>query len=147
MNILHITDLHLDNFTGDVEFLRNGFYEEYIDRLFLSLEKGSYTVDYLIITGDFVHVGKVENFKHIETIVNYILKKFSIDRNKVCLCIGNHDYKWKELTDGDIEHEKLLKSPFNDLRNKYNTTFIEDENNFFLTKLDEYIYFFSSVAL
>lgn len=143
MNILHITDLHLDNFTGDNEFLREGFYQEYIDRLFDSLENKNLPIDCMIITGDFVNVGKVQNFGNVETIINYIATKFQIDKNRICLSIGNHDYKWKELDEGDIEHEKLLKVPFNEFRNKYQTTLIEDADNFFISKLSENTYFLS----
>ena len=143
MNILHITDLHLDHFQGDIEFLREGFYEEYIDRLFNSLNKKELTIDCLIITGDFINIGKVENFENVEIIINYILKKFSIDKSKVCLCIGNHDYKWKELSEGDTDQEILFKVPFKDFRNKYNSAFIEDADNFFIIKLSNDTYFLS----
>lgn len=143
MNILHITDLHLDNFLGNNEFLREGFYQEYIDRLFGSIETKNLSIECLVVTGDFVNVGKVENFEHVETILNYIIKKFSIDKSKVCLSIGNHDYKWKELAEGDTNHEKALKGSFKEFRNKYNTSFIEDADNYFLIKLNNDTYFLS----
>jgi orotate phosphoribosyltransferase/predicted MPP superfamily phosphohydrolase len=143
MNILHITDLHLDNFQGEIEFLRDGFYQEYIDRLFNSVKSKNLSIDCLVVTGDLINVGKVENFEYVEIIINYIIEKFSIDKSKVCLSIGNHDYKWKELTEGDTCNEKLLKVPFNDFRNKYCKSFIEDEDNYFLILLSNDTYFLS----
>lgn len=145
MNILHITDLHLDHFGGDSEFLRKGFHREYIDRLFSSFEQKLITlkIDYLIVTGDFVNIGKVENYEDVEIILNYISSKFSIDKKNICFSIGNHDYKWKELETPDIEKEKLLKIPFKEFRNKYNSTYVEDAENYFLTKLDDSTYFLS----
>ena len=90
MNILHITDLHLDDFKGESEFLREGFYREYINRLFSSLNQKTehLAVDFLIVTGDFVNIGKTENFKDVEIVVDYISSKFSIDRNNICFSPG-----------------------------------------------------------
>ncbi len=145
MNILHITDLHLDHFEGDVEFIRNGFYREYIDRLFASLEKkiNPIEINYLIVTGDLINIGKIENYENVEIILNYISSKFSINKKNICLTIGNHDYKWKELKIQDIEKEKLLKLPFKEFRDKYNSTYVEEVDYFFLTKLDNNTYFLS----
>ena len=75
INILHITDLHLENFEGDSdEFLRKGFYKEYIDRLYQSLnyKHDSVNIDYLIVTGDFINIGTVENYSSIKQILDYI---------------------------------------------------------------------------
>jgi len=145
MEILHITDLHLDNFTGESEFLRKGFYKEYIDRLYNALENKikPVKIDYLIVSGDFVNIGKVENYSDVEIILNYILDKFSIDKKNVCFTIGNHDYKWKELDKSDIEKEKKLKNPFFKFRNKYNSTFVVEAEHFFLSKLDYNTYYLS----
>lgn len=143
MNILHITDLHLDDFHGTNEFLRSGFYQEYIDRLIYSIKSKQLTIDCLIVTGDFVNIGKIENYDKIEIILNYIITELSINKSKVCLSIGNHDYKWKERVKNDISEEKLLKIPFKDLRDKYNSTLIEDADNYFIIKLSNDTYFLS----
>lgn len=145
MNILHITDLHLDHFTGENEFLREGFYREYIDRLYSSLEQkiNALSIDYLIVSGDFVNIGKVENYSDVEIIINYISSKFSIEKKNICFSIGNHDYKWKELKTSDIDKEKRLKVPFKEFCSKYNSTYVEYADHFFLTKLKDNIYFLS----
>ncbi|MCU0323134.1 MAG: metallophosphoesterase [Chitinophagaceae bacterium] len=143
MNILHITDLHLDDFQGTTEFLRSGFYQEYIDRLVSSIESKNLTIDCLIVTGDFINIGKIENYESVKIILNYIIAKLSIDKSKVCLSIGNHDYKWKELIEGDTSNEELLKTPFRNLRDIYNKSLIEDADNYFLIKLSSDTYYLS----
>ncbi len=111
MKILHITDLHLDNFKGETEFLREGFFKEYIDRLHSSIiqEIQDFQLDCIIITGDFIDKGKTENFEFIELIIEYITNVFKIDSELVYTSIGNHDYKWKSLgdLDGNDEFIKL----------------------------------------
>jgi predicted MPP superfamily phosphohydrolase len=145
MKILHITDLHLDDFEGEKEFLRKGFYDEYIDRLFLAIEKKlTYNkIDYLIVTGDFINIGKIENYQFVETILIYLSEKFSIQKNNICLSIGNHDYKWKDLPVSNIDDEKKLKIPFKEFRDKFNSNHIVDSDNFYLTKLNENYYYLS----
>ncbi|MAW96878.1 MAG: hypothetical protein CML30_01830 [Rhizobiales bacterium] len=145
MNILHITDLHLDEFEGENEFLRKGFYEEYIDRLFSTIDYklALYKIDFLIVTGDFINIGKTENYNFVEEILKYLSKKFSIDKKNICLSIGNHDYKWKELTEVDIHKEKDLKIPFKEFRNKFNSDHIVDLDYVYLTKLAENYFFLS----
>lgn len=145
MNILHITDLHLDHFKGENEFLREGFYREYIDRLYASLNQkiNHLTIDYLIISGDFINIGKVENYLEAEIIINYISDKFSIEKKNICFSIGNHDYKWKELKTPDIDKEKTLKVPFKEFCDKYNSNYLEYHDYFFLTKLNDNTYFLS----
>lgn len=145
MNILHITDLHLDEFEGENEFLRKGFYEEYIDRLILSFEKklASNKIDFLIVTGDFINIGKTENYDYVEEILNYLSSKLSVDKKNICLSIGNHDYKWKELTGSDIDKEIELKIPFKEFRDKFNSDHIVDSDHFYLTKLAENYFFLS----
>lgn len=145
MNILHITDLHLDQFEGQTEFLRKGFYREYIDRLFTSIEKNknSLGIDYLMVTGDFIHKGKIENYEFVETILDYFSTKFSISKKNICFSIGNHDYKWKELDSEDVEKEKELKKPFKEFRDKFNSNHLVDAENFFLSQLNNHTYFLS----
>ena len=77
MNILHITDLHLDEFEGENEFLREGFFEEYIDRLFSTIENklASEKIDFLIVTGDFINIGKIENY-------NFFLRRYMAAHQK-----------------------------------------------------------------
>tara|TARA_R110002096_G_scaffold86990_3_gene199786 strand:- start:11108 stop:12715 length:1608 start_codon:yes stop_codon:yes gene_type:complete len=146
INILHITDLHLENFEGDSdEFLRKGFYKEYIDRLYQSLnyKHDSVNIDYLIVTGDFINIGTVENYSSIKQILDYIASKFSVKPENICLSIGNHDYKWKELVKHDLEAEKELKKPFYKLVKEYSSNLQAENMHFFLNPLSENCFFLS----
>lgn len=145
MNVLHITDLHLNNFEGDEEFLRKGFYREYIDRLFTSIttETEISQIDCIIISGDFIDKGKIENFEHVISIIDYLCLKFSINKNRVHMSIGNHDYKWKELENIDNEKENILKKNFKDFRNYYISQFEIDDENYSISKIDDNTIFLS----
>jgi orotate phosphoribosyltransferase/predicted phosphodiesterase len=97
MNILHVTDFHIDTPTGDTENLRDGFYQEFIDNLFTLIgEKGLGKIDMVIHTGDFINVGKTENYSHAKKVLNYILQKAGLTNNAIAVCVGNHDFKMKE---------------------------------------------------
>lgn len=146
INILHITDLHLENFEGDsTELLRKGFYQEYIDRLYQSYNTvhGDVNIDYLVVTGDFINIGKVENYRSVKDILDYVASKFSVKPENICLSIGNHDYKWKELPVQNLEEEKKLKKPFYDLVKEYSSNSQVENMHFFLDKLSENCFFLS----
>lgn len=97
MRILHITDFHIDNPTGDKENLREGFYQEFIDRFHSSVSQaGLGKIDLLINTGDFVNIGKTENFDHAKQVLDYTINKFGVESSQVAVAIGNHDFKLKE---------------------------------------------------
>jgi hypothetical protein len=144
MNILHITDLHLHDFEGENEFLRKGFYKEYIDRLYTCFNQSIQNIDYLIVSGDFIDKGKTENYEAIIIILEYLSDKFKIDKKNICLSIGNHDYKWKDISaEDDISKEIKLKEPFKNFRDQFNSSYIKDEDNFFLSKLADNLFFLS----
>jgi orotate phosphoribosyltransferase-like protein len=139
MRILHITDLHINDFQGDKEFLRDGFYIEYLDRLHSALtkEREFPQLEGLIVTGDFVDKGKVENYEHVIKILEYLSKKFSIEQNKIFLSIGNHDYQWKKLDVTNKSEEINLKKPFKEFRNHFSKNFAIERENFTIEKIDE----------
>lgn len=115
MNILHVTDFHIDNPAGDTENLREGFYQEFIDNLFTLIEsKGLGKINLVVNTGDFVNVGKIENYGHAKAVLEYILQKSGLTKNDVAVCIGNHDFKMKET--GTWEEKKR---PFENFRNAF----------------------------
>lgn len=148
MKILHITDLHLDNFDGDSELLRKGFYKEYIDRLYNSIlnKDSNFQLDCVIITGDFIDRGKTENYIHIETIIKYLAKTFKISTDYIYTSIGNHDYKWKELEiieNKESAHEVESKKDYVEFRNIFNKQITLHENYFTISNVKENIYYIS----
>jgi hypoxanthine phosphoribosyltransferase len=94
MNILHVTDLHIDDVNNTDEKLRDKYYEEFLDDLSYKLGEllgDSSSVDFIVTTGDYVNKGKVENFPHAEKVLKYLASKLNIKEDKIYTCIGNHD--------------------------------------------------------
>lgn len=97
MKILHITDFHIDSPDGDNENLRKGYYEEFIDGLFTIIAANNISqIDLIVNTGDFVNVGKTENYEHAKRVLDYISQKAKLSPDNIATCIGNHDFKMKE---------------------------------------------------
>lgn len=91
--ILHITDFHISDISSTDEKLRIAFYEEFVDGLVKEINDAFKitSVDYIFCTGDFVDRGKVGNFDHAKLVINYLASKLAA-KDKVSVCIGNHDY-------------------------------------------------------
>lgn len=124
MKILHISDFHIDSPNNPNENLREGFYNEFIDNLFRQIEDNDLNnIDLVVNTGDFVNIGKVENFDHAKNIINYVLKKSNVSKDKVAVCVGNHDFKLDE----ESRSEKL--GPFNSLSNEFQAGKLLGEND------------------
>lgn len=114
MAILHITDLHIDDpSSGDFELLREGFYEEYIDKL-VDTFTPNVTPACAVITGDFVHKGNVDNFTHTTKVVEYLLSKLELDKSHVCVCIGDHDIVRNEEIAGRHDEARAAYTSFAD---------------------------------
>ena len=115
MKILHITDFHIDSPDSSNENLRKGFYNEFVDNLFTLINnKNLGKIDVIVNTGDFVNVGKTENYAHAKDIMDYVLVKSNLTNEDVAVSVGNHDYKLKE--DG-TRAEKLI--PFNSFSSNF----------------------------
>ena len=142
--ILHITDLHLNNFEGTSEHLRRKFFQEYIDNLVAKIYDKDLIISYLVLTGDFIDRGKTENFEHIKEIVSYICEKLKIKISNVCCNIGNHDYKWKD-ENGDFSKSKEVRAAYHDFIKPYKGEIIYESERFFLKKLDEDNVFYLSI--
>ncbi len=142
--ILHITDLHLNNFNSENEFLREGYYQEYIDKLYdeVSITDEIKEVDFLLLSGDFIDIGKIENFPEISKIIDYLCQKFKIKPNSVCCTIGNHDYQWK-IQKADLSDSVDLKKPFYEFVLPYNEDIINQEDYYTFKKLDTDIFYLS----
>lgn len=146
LNILHLTDLHLDDILSTNENLRKAKYKEFINGLF---EKIATTlnepIDFIICTGDFVNKGKILNFGHATTIINYLVSKSSLTDNEVVLCIGNHDFV---IADDKSGKEKEARKDYYELEKKFQPTSIIKESVFhkiyYCDKKDIYFLTFDS---
>ncbi len=141
-SILHITDLHLESFEGTDEHLRKGYYKEYIDGLVDQIRVSELTVDTIIVSGDLVNKGKVGNFQDVGKILEYLAEKFCVAKEKICFCIGNHDFKYKE-ENSDGSNSKIVREPYNDFVNKYNHDKVFENQRFVLIKIEDCVYYLS----
>lgn len=139
VKILHISDLHLNEFLGDHEYLRKGYYKEYINEFISTLGNEGSDIDFLIVTGDLIDMGKIENFPDIKLIIGYLADALKIGKEKVGFSIGNHDYKYK---DDNGENSFELRKPFYDFAKDYaNGNAVRSDDRFSLHKISEEIYF------
>lgn len=141
-SILHITDLHLDNFEGTDEHLRRRYYKEYIDSLIEEINILKFTIDTIVVSGDLVNKGKVENFQKVGEILEYLAGKLSIPKNRICFCIGNHDFKYKEeLYDGSNSID--LRRPYYEFVNDYSHNKIFENQRFSLVGIEDNVFYLS----
>lgn len=90
--ILHVSDLHIADPVGGNEYLRVGYFEEYIEGLIDKLRHHCDAIDCVVATGDFVNRGKTANFDHAKTILENIAARLNIATDRILVCPGNHDF-------------------------------------------------------
>lgn len=105
MNILHITDLHIDNFdAGSKELLRKANYKSYLHELLEISEQ--HNVDTIVVTGDLINTSKVKNIEYVIQIISYIVDSLKIKKERVFVVNGNHDIP---RNDGSLEAFKDME--------------------------------------
>lgn len=127
LNILHITDLHLDEITSTNENLRKAKYKEYIDDLVESINSTlKQRINFLACTGDFLNKNKVQNWQHARTILNYLVSKLKIAYSEVAICIGNHDIDLSLDAKGELAQSRKL---YNEIADTFHPeeTVVEDD--------------------
>lgn len=92
-SILHVSDLHIADPLDTTDFLREGFFREYLSDLPSAFQHAGFDggVDAVIATGDFVDRGRVQNFTHATSILRFLADLWSVPLDNVVTCIGNHD--------------------------------------------------------
>lgn len=141
-SILHITDLHLDNFLGTDEHLRKGYFKEYIDDLVEKIVESGLEVDSIIISGDLVNKGKIENFENVSIIIDYLANKINVKKERICFCIGNHDFKYKEeLADGS--NSEIVRKKYYDFVKSFHHKILFENQRFNLIELEKSVFYLS----
>ncbi len=92
ITLLHLSDLHF-RADSDPEAVLQPLVADLRDREGLSVRE----LDYLILSGDFAHRGKVEEFRHARTLISRIIERFSLTAERCILVPGNHDLDFDEL--------------------------------------------------
>lgn len=103
INILHISDLH---FRAPSEQDKNIYYsnKDFCKEFVSYIKDKIGEVDYLIFTGDAINQGYLKAFDDAIKFLEEIIKELHIEKKKVLLCMGNHDFNHNEL----IEEEKEI---------------------------------------
>lgn len=105
--VLHITDLHIDDPVDGPENLRKGKYREYLGQLTETITAaGVPRIDAIVATGDFVNLGKKENFLHAETVIIFLLQQFKLENSNLAACHGNHDLQQALEREGKVEESR-----------------------------------------
>jgi len=91
MNILHLSDLHIDSPDCCEEILRKGFFKEYVTNLKKTVSKHCGDIDYIFVTGDIVNISKSENYQHASDLLNYFSEIFNVSTDSIFVTVGNHD--------------------------------------------------------
>lgn len=132
IKILHISDLH---FRAPKELDKNisqsdaNFCDE-----FISYINGIGKIDYLIFTGDAINQGYFKALEDATEFLNRIIDRLGISKDRVLLCMGNHDFNRNELIEEEQEipvnidnrKEKVAMIPFNDTKYKHFKKLVND---------------------
>lgn len=128
IKILHITDLHIGDKENESDYLREGFYRDYIDTLYSKID---FSPEFLIITGDYINAPDKtdisEKFEHASKVISYFQSKFNIVNTNTFLCAGNHDIILEK--EKNEEFAKAREQYLN-LRNKHSGNPIANHNDF-----------------
>ena len=141
-SILHITDLHLNDFEGTSEHLRRTFYEEYIDDLVVEIKKLFLRIDCIIISGDLVDRGTIENYPNVGIIIDYLADQINVPTTNIYFCIGNHDFKYKEENE-DASNSHEVRNPYYKFIEKYGKGILFENERVTLSKVEEKIFYMS----
>jgi len=95
INILHISDLHLEPFTSENTEILSRFKEaNFKSKFFKKIKNNSQNIDYIIITGDLSNKGKKKEYVEVSKFLKELSKKLNVDPLKFIICPGNHDVNW-----------------------------------------------------
>lgn len=110
LNILHISDLHFGtNSQNDKDSTR--YCSQYVTNFIEQLKKGQ-AIDYMIVSGDIANASVEMEYEKAIGFLNNVVKKLGIKKEKVIICMGNHDISWDILKDkerGGVKDDELYK--------------------------------------
>lgn len=96
-NILHISDLHLEEFETPKGTIKTRFQESNYKAKFFKRIKDSYdNIDYVLITGDLANQGNEEEYKLVGEFLEELCKQLDLGKEFIFICPGNHDINWKK---------------------------------------------------
>lgn len=122
INILHISDLHFGtNSQKDKESTR--YCEDFVSSFISQFDDTK--IDYLIVSGDIANKSATMEYKKAQEFLNKVVKDLKISKDKVVICMGNHDISWDELVkieDKGTREDELYKerSKYKNFKKFYN---------------------------
>lgn len=104
INILHISDLHFGTKKNeDKSRYNNAFVGKFLEQF------KDTKIDYLLVSGDIANESKEIEYNTASAFLNRVVSELNIPKEKVLLCMGNHDISWGILDDiADREGAKDL---------------------------------------
>lgn len=133
VKILHISDLH---FRAPAELNKNicQSNEDFCDEFISYIKSIGKKIDYLIFTGDAINQGYVRALEEATGFLNRIIDGLGISKDRVLLCMGNHDFNRNELIEEeqqipaniDNREAEVRKIPFNDTKYKHFRKLVQD---------------------
>ena len=96
INILHISDLHLEEFKPQGKNLIKSRFQEnnFQTKFYKTLKDNCNKLDYVIITGDLANKGISNEYTLVREFLDEIIKKTSVKKENILICPGNHDINW-----------------------------------------------------
>lgn len=139
LNILHISDLHFG--TNSVKDQQSTRYCDTFESSFIRELKGK-KINYLIVTGDIANSSKTMEYEKANAFLDKVVKALSISKEKVLICMGNHDISWDILRsiedESGVPVENLYKEKrkYDNFERFYNNFYKEDDKQIRQFKID-----------
>ena len=102
--ILHISDLHLVNFTPVNDSIKlsylaenDDFLDLFIDSVTDECKKLKSKLSYILITGDLANEGTKQEYEKASIFINKLCEKLQVPKDNICIVPGNHDINWTDI--------------------------------------------------
>jgi predicted MPP superfamily phosphohydrolase len=96
-NILHISDLHLEDFDAPEGKIKTRFQEPNFKAKFFKKIKESFErIDYILITGDLANQGTHVEYNLVLEFIKELQKQLKVEKENIFICPGNHDVNWNK---------------------------------------------------
>lgn len=87
-SIIHLSDIHVDtNEDPNIALVREGLVEDIVELK----DKFKLDIDAIVVSGDIINKGKSNSFILGKSIIELLMEKLQLDRDKVVFVPGNHD--------------------------------------------------------
>lgn len=139
-NILHISDLHLEEFKPkDKDVIKSRFQEKnFEDKFFTSVKNSGVKLDYIIITGDLANAGNSKEYEIVNTFLAKFPVEFGIDKKNILICPGNHDVNWGKSKKAFYNHAA------NSMNNEEEAPNENESYNYHNEKFEDFIQFYDN---